>query len=288
MNRVITEFVENEDNKLQNAAYSLRKSIISIKPQKLPENLSVDDIIEGECQVPDELLNFMCDLIQSPDYRRKNNIDDLIRVKSICQDIIFCTTKGKVKPAKQLMLGLAVKSMTNSRKLLSILNNYSSSISYYVAEELETEMTLTACEDQKYIPSGIVDSNNLCTNVAFDNYYRFVDTINGKDTLHDTVGIVCQLFPTNNNNEIDEMSTSDAQIETVDDDNVNNSDAQVQSEGMCITSQETPEKPKVKTTLLPLEEIVSVINQCKKSRDDAIVKDSIWIFPYSHLQSTPM
>lgn len=29
--------------------------------------------------------------------------------------------------------------------------------------------------------------------VAFDNYDRFVETITGKDTLHDTVGIIYQI-----------------------------------------------------------------------------------------------
>lgn len=49
------------------------------------------------------------------------------------------------------MLGSAVKSMTNSRKLLTMLNNYGSTVSYTIAD------------------------NTLCTNVAFDNYDRFVD-----------------------------------------------------------------------------------------------------------------
>lgn len=32
----------------------------------------------------------------------------------------------------------------------------------------------------------------MCTGVAFDNFDRFVETKSGKDTLHDTVGIIYQ------------------------------------------------------------------------------------------------
>lgn len=74
--------------------------------------------------------------------------------------------------------------MTNNRKLLSILYNYGCSISYNVAEELETEVT--SYEDEQYLLPDIKEVNNLCTNVALDHYDRYVENINGKDTLHDT------------------------------------------------------------------------------------------------------
>ena len=35
-------------------------------------------------------------------------------------------------------------------------------------------------------------SPNLATGVAFDNFDRYVETLSGKNTLHDTVGIVYQ------------------------------------------------------------------------------------------------
>ncbi|CAB4037633.1 Hypothetical predicted protein [Paramuricea clavata] len=39
----------------------------------------------------------------------------------------------------------------------------------------------------------MVLSQNLGTGVAFDNFDRFVETLSGKDTLHDTVGIAYQI-----------------------------------------------------------------------------------------------
>lgn len=43
------------------------------------------------------------------------------------------------------------------------------------------------------IPNGLIAGNSeLNTALAFDNYDRFIETVGGKDTLHDTVGIVYQ------------------------------------------------------------------------------------------------
>ncbi|KAK9873498.1 hypothetical protein WA026_022910 [Henosepilachna vigintioctopunctata] len=41
-------------------------------------------------------------------------------------------------------------------------------------------------------PEAITKNQNLCTGVAVDNFDRFVETKSGKDTLHDTVGIIYQ------------------------------------------------------------------------------------------------
>ena len=76
-----------------------------------------------------------------------------------------------------------MKTITSSRKVLTILNKYGHSISYTVAEELETELAYTVYEENKIIPSNIRINNELCTNVAFDNFDRFVDTFSGKDDV---------------------------------------------------------------------------------------------------------
>lgn len=55
--------------------------------------------------------------------------------------------------------------------------------------------------ESQLIPSGIIPVGNS-TNIAYDNYDRFVETLCGKDTLHDTVGII-YAFPQNyNDNEL--------------------------------------------------------------------------------------
>lgn len=47
-------------------------------------------------------------------------------------------------------------------------------------------------ERSQLCPEEIELKPNLCTGVAFDNFDRYVDTHTGKNTLHDTVGIIYQ------------------------------------------------------------------------------------------------
>lgn len=125
----------------------------------------------------------MRDLVQGPDIRRKNSADDLVKIKSVCSDLIYIVSKGRVKPSKHLTLGMSMKSMTSSRKVLSILNRYGHTIGYNLAEGIETEMTYCSQKVNCVIPSGINRVNG-----------HFVDTATGKNTLHDTVGIIYQFL----------------------------------------------------------------------------------------------
>lgn len=76
---LLSSCIEDEDMEFENVAYDLRNIIKSLNPNTLPEKLSVEDIIKGECGILDELFNFVCCLVQGPDIRRKNSPDDFIR-----------------------------------------------------------------------------------------------------------------------------------------------------------------------------------------------------------------
>ena len=82
--------------------------------------------------------------------------------------------------------------MTGSRKMIEVLNRYGYIPSYNTIEEIETELTFEASKDQTMTPAGIDKDPNLGTGFAWDNYDRFVETLTGKNTLHDTVGICYQ------------------------------------------------------------------------------------------------
>lgn len=88
------------------------------------------------------------------------------------------------------MMGIAMKSLTSSKKILTILNRLGHSVSYTKAEELETDMTFSSLQENQIFPPGVVLAQDLRTNVAWDNFDRFVETLSGKNTLHDTVGIL--------------------------------------------------------------------------------------------------
>lgn len=82
---------------------------------------------------------------------------------------------------------------TGSRKLVENLNRLGQCINYSVLEELETA-SAEAIQDRKlHCPDGTFEC--LPMRLAFDNYDELTDTLSGKDTLHDTMGILYQNVP---------------------------------------------------------------------------------------------
>ena len=57
---------------------------------------------------------------------------------------------------------------------------------------LETEFVYTITENDQDIPDNMQLDPNLATALAWDNYDVNMETTNGKDTLHATVGICYQ------------------------------------------------------------------------------------------------
>lgn len=91
---------------------------------------------------------------------------------------------GQVKPSKQLTYGIILRSLTNSRKIINIINWYNQCTSYNIIKEVEIELNyLSTIVRQKYC------FHQLHTNVAFDNFDKFMETSSGKDTFYDIVGI---------------------------------------------------------------------------------------------------
>ncbi|GFU98408.1 hypothetical protein TNCV_3652391 [Trichonephila clavipes] len=141
--------------------------------------------------VPQDLLDFYSTLIAGSNQKRKDNSKCMRQVKTYWEDVIYGVHNRKVKISKHIMLGMSLKSLTSSRKIIDIIHRLHC-ISYPGVEDLETEATYTSVQNSSICPETIVKSPLLCTGVAFDNFNRFVETNSGKDTFHDTVGIIYQ------------------------------------------------------------------------------------------------
>ncbi|GFV42590.1 uncharacterized protein TNCV_1315951 [Trichonephila clavipes] len=133
-----------DQDTLQAAAAILREEILGITKTKLPDYLTSQRLIKGECSTP-----------------------------PMISDFFFVNS-------------------WSSRKVIDIINHYGHCISYNAIEELETEATYSSVSRTGICPEAVNKNENLSTGMAFDNFDRFVDTKNGKDTLHDTVGIIYQ------------------------------------------------------------------------------------------------
>ncbi|CAG9769589.1 unnamed protein product [Ceutorhynchus assimilis] len=79
----------SEQMKFEDVPFKIRREILNLKQKKLPKNLRVEKIQEGECENPHMLENFFRHLVQGPDVRRKSSDNDSVRIDSICQDLIF-------------------------------------------------------------------------------------------------------------------------------------------------------------------------------------------------------
>ena len=131
---------------LSDAALALREDLRKQSPEKLPENLKIADIFQGEVNVPDNLHLFLNYLISGPDRRNQSSSNKQRRIKSIGEDIIYVVSSGARIPAKHLPVGLAMKSLTGSRKVIEVLNRLAHSISYSAVEETETELWIQKME----------------------------------------------------------------------------------------------------------------------------------------------
>lgn len=179
-------------SQIKSVAFGIRKAIMKQTKRTLPKhNISIEDIFEGECDVPADLYTLINCIVKGP--RDPNNEIRDIKIKSICDSIIYSASCGAIKPSTSLSLALVTKSMTGSRKIVEILNRLGHCVNYTCVEELESEIAYGGAASTKILPYGLVPKNpQLRTHVAFDNFDRFVETSSGKDTLHDTVGIVYQ------------------------------------------------------------------------------------------------
>lgn len=136
--RIAYDYASDDERIVTRAALLLRKHILNVPKKDLPENPTLDDLKEGDAQPPPLLSTFFTRLYcgQSP----KNCTQQAMRrVRSSCDDALFIVRKGKVKPAKQVALGVAIKSVTGSKKVVQVLNRFGHCINYNCLEELETE-----------------------------------------------------------------------------------------------------------------------------------------------------
>lgn len=125
-----------EKDVLQRAALILRRDVLNIRKEELSEKVTSCDVIKGECTIPQTLENFYLTLIAGIDRRRRNNIRRIRKVCSLSEDVIYVITNGQIKTSKHMTLGIALKSLTSSRKVVDILNKYGHCCSYNVVDEL--------------------------------------------------------------------------------------------------------------------------------------------------------
>ena len=88
---------------------------------------------------------------------------------------------------------LAMKSLlTGSRRITEILNRLKHTASYHTIKDLVTVLTFQATEKGSCTSTGMDLSTKEGIWVVFDNFDRFMETLNVKYILHNAVGIANQ------------------------------------------------------------------------------------------------
>ena len=116
------------------------------------------------------------------------------QVLSICQDIIHCSTKGKVKTSKHAGLAITVHHLTSSRRLITLLKKMGHCCSYDEMRAVDTSAALEVLAKAEkigtVIPSNI--SPSTFVQIAADNNDLNEETMDGKNTTDATTMVVYQ------------------------------------------------------------------------------------------------
>ena len=203
----IAKKIHGEDiTTIWKCATILRNEILSLKSSPLNEGWSAENIIKGEVDIPENLQNFYKILYtgseSGPCSSRKTRLTN-----SSSADAIFACSGGKLIPGKHLSLGLALKSMTGSKSVVSLLNRFGHCIGDETVRRMDMSFEEAVNQNNTILPSHIQISPNLSTGLAWDNFDNNIET-SGANTIHRTYRICYQnIMPS-------EKSQFDFDIET--------------------------------------------------------------------------
>lgn len=204
-------------------ALKYRSHLLKIKSHPLLEYLNNEALQKGECEIPRWLRLFWTKALSGVNDKHNDRIDRL--ASNFSQDSIYAVNRGRIKPSKHILLGITMKSLTGSEKIITILNRLGYCISYSTLVELETSAAYSSVSNKTLCPSGIYPTIILPSGIAWDNFDRYVETCGkrtvGKDTLHDTVGIIYQSVPTEEELNLIQLTDNNRSFENMENVSIN-------------------------------------------------------------------
>ena len=168
------------------------------KPPTLPWPPGAADCDVSACNsfVPWELyslLSLVTGATDEPDDTKQlpvNPTNDQLRLLSVCQDIVYLTTKGKVQTPKAMVLGCALRHITGSSHVLRLIHGLGHCSSYDSVVRHETSLAEAHTLADTKVPLGF--SKGVPTIAIWDNIDWLEETVTGAGTTHYTNGILVQ------------------------------------------------------------------------------------------------
>ena len=158
-----------------------KREVLQADYTPLPSTVSLENIGKGEVNTPEDLVKFFWYLVGGPYVDRELTAAKSYRTTSISEDVLFAATSGRRRPAKHLQIGMAVKSLTGSWKVVTMLNRLGNCINYNRIEELETELTYNCSNANQITPSGMSKEKSLHNYVIHYNSQIYIISLKLKN-----------------------------------------------------------------------------------------------------------
>ena len=190
--QLATAVSENDNHIPYKCAKKLRRDILNLENQVLEEPLSVENILKGEVEKT-QSKNFHKAL-----YIRENEVKKTVSsrksrfVESSASDAVYSCSKGKLLPGKYLSLGFAVKALTGSKYVVTLMNRYGRCASSETIHRIDMSLEATINDKKNVVPDGIRKLPFLSTGTAWDNFDINLETPSGKDIIDHTYEICYQ------------------------------------------------------------------------------------------------
>ena len=98
------------DHLIKDVAFTLRAIIKNATRTNLPSTkITFYDIIDGEFQISEQLIQFFTQLVVGPNHRSHESTHKIRRVESLARGIVFSVTNGRKNSSKHLKIGLLIK-----------------------------------------------------------------------------------------------------------------------------------------------------------------------------------
>ena len=118
-----------------------QREVLQADHTPLPKTVSLEDIRKGEVNTPEDLVKLFWYLVGGSYVVCELRVAKSYRIKCISEDVVFAATFGRRRLAMHLQIGMAIKSLTGSKKVITMLNRLCHCINCNGIEELETELT---------------------------------------------------------------------------------------------------------------------------------------------------
>ncbi|KAL3265694.1 hypothetical protein HHI36_009897 [Cryptolaemus montrouzieri] len=127
--------------------------------------MSKKELLENECEIPKQLLDFYCFLLGGHERRRRISEGCIKKTNSLAEVLIHKVTNGFIQNQKPQNCGHDIQEF-DKQQIIEIINKYGHCCSYHVIEELETAATTRLLNRSKICRNEICKRQDLFTGVA--------------------------------------------------------------------------------------------------------------------------